>query len=166
MEKVLKSSIERRAVLQRLEKTGKLRKEFLFPSKKGRISQKKKTIRQKKLNYFAQSSQRKVTSKFNAAWSRKLRRVRRYVVQGSQWSSSEITWNVVDWSVKLSNADVKSTLKRAFRIWAEVSPLVFRWVDPPTVADIAIKFVTGKKCLIAVNTVQPRALQIVHVVYL
>lgn len=146
MENVLKSTIERKAVLQRLERSGKLRKEFFFPSKKGRIVQKGETITQKKLDYLAKFSQRKVTSKFNAVRSRKvLRRLRRYAAQGSKWSSRDITWNIVDWSVKLSNNDVKNTLTKAFRIWAEVSPLAFRWVDPPSVADIAIKFVTGKE---------------------
>ncbi len=134
MENVLKSTIERRAVLQRLERSGKLRKEFFFPSKKGPIVQKGETIIQKKLDYLAKFSQKKV-----------LRRLRRYAAQGSKWSSRDITWNIVDWSVKLSNNDVKNTLTKAFRIWAEVSPLTFRWVDPPTVADITIKFVTGKE---------------------
>ncbi|KAL9982919.1 hypothetical protein ACROYT_G005033 [Oculina patagonica] len=144
VENVLKSSTERKAVLQRLERGEKLRKELFFPSKKGRIIQKRETITQKKLDYLAKFSQRKVTSKFNAVRSRKvLRRLRRYAAQGSKWSSREITWNIVDWSVQLSNNDVNNTLTKALRIWAEVSPLVFRWVDPPTVADIAFKFVTG-----------------------
>ena len=111
------------------------------------VSQKRKPITQKKLNNLAKSSQRKEASKFNAARSTTARCLRRYTVQGSQWavgSSGIITWNVVDWSIKLPNVDVKRILKKAFRIWAEVSPLVFHWVDPPTVADIAVKFVTGK----------------------
>ena len=148
MENVLKSSMKRKAVLKRLERTGKLRKEFFFPSKKGLILHKKKTITRKKIDYLPKSSQPKIPLEFNAAWTAKVRRVRRYAAQGSQWavgSTGEITWNVVDWSLQLSDDAVKRTLANAFRIWAEVCPLVFRWVDSPTVADIAVKFVTGKE---------------------
>ena len=86
----------------------------------------------------------------------KLRR-RRYALQGSYWpvgSSGEITWNIVQWSTWVSDADAVSTLTRAFRIWAEVSPLVFRRVGSSATADITIKFVTGKKgtfCLIRIS---------------
>ena len=146
MVKVIQSSTERRAIVQGIAKMKKFGKEFFFPSKKGHIMQKKNTLTQKKLVYLAKDTQRKATSEFYVG---KRRRFRRYTKQGSKWpvgSSGLITWNVDDWSVKLSNNDVKSNLTKAFRIWAEVSPLVFRWVSPPTVADITIKFVTGKEC--------------------
>lgn len=86
----------------------------------------------------------------------KLRR-RRYVLQGSKWpvgSSGRITWNIVQWSASLSNNDVESTLTKAFRKWAEVSPLVFRKLDSSATADITVKFVTGKEgsfCLIRIS---------------
>ena len=135
---VHKSSILRRAVIQRLKRTGKLRSEFFFPSKTGRILQKSKRVTQKNL--------RKATA--NVVRNGKLRR-RRYALQGSQWPVGEITWNIVPsigrWSASLSNGDVEDILTKAFRIWAEVSPLVFRKVDSGTTADITTKFVTGKE---------------------
>lgn len=143
---VHKSSILRRAVIQRLKRTGKLRSEFFFPSKTGRILQKSKKVTQKKLQYLAKFHLRKATA--NVVRNGKLRR-RRYVRQGSSWPVGQITWNVVpssgQWSASLSNGDIVDTLKKAFRIWAEVSPLVFRKVDSLSTADITVKFVTGKE---------------------
>ena len=149
---VHKSSILRRAVVQRLKRTGNLRSEFFFPSKTGRILQKRKTATQKKLHYSAKFNRHKANA--NVVRNGKVRR-RRFAVQGSKWpvgSSGEITWKIVQrdptifqWSVKLSDYDVEWTLKKAFRMWAEVSPLVFRWVDTSATADITVEFVTGKE---------------------
>jgi len=144
---VHKSSILRRAVIQRLKRTGKLRSEFFFPSKTGRILQKSKRVTQKKLQYLTKFHLRKATA--NVVRNGKLRR-RRYVLQGSQWPvgpSGKITWNVVPssgpLSASLSNGDIVNNLIKAFRKWAEVSPLVFRKVDSSSTADITVKFVTG-----------------------
>lgn len=146
---VHKSSILRRAVIQRLKRTGKLRSEFFFPSKTGRILQKSKRVTQKKLQYLTKFHLRKATA--NVVRNGKLRR-RRYVLQGSQWPvgpSGKITWNVVPssgpLSASLSNGVIVDNLIKAFRIWAEVSPLVFRKVDSSSTADITVKFVTGKE---------------------
>lgn len=149
---VHKSSILRRAVIQRLKRTGKLRSEFFFPSKTGRILQKSKRVTQKKLHL------RKATA--NVVRNGKLRR-RRYLLEGSQWPvgpSGKITWNVVPssgpLSASLSNGDIVHNLVKAFRIWAEVSPLVFRKVDSLSTANITVKFVTGKEgtfCLIRIS---------------
>ncbi|EDO37712.1 predicted protein, partial [Nematostella vectensis] len=72
-------------------------------------------------------------------------RVRRFVTQGSKWSHSKIRWTIKsgDFSSKMSEASVKSVLTNAFRTWAEVIPLVFRWEPIATRADITIRFVTG-----------------------
>ena len=71
-------------------------------------------------------------------------RHRRYAVQGSKLNGPLVTWNVPSssWSTKLSQNDVNKTLEKAFRIWAEVIPLKFRWVDQN--ADITIIFGTCK----------------------
>lgn len=138
-----KSSILRRAVTQKLKRSGNLRSEFFFSSKTGRILPKRKIATQKKLHYLAKFNRRKATE--NVVRNGKLRR-RRYVLQGSKWpvgSSGRITWNIVQWSASLSNNDVESTLTKAFRKWAEVSPLVFRKLDSSATADITVKFVTG-----------------------
>ena len=140
-----KSSILRRAVIQKLKKTGNLRLEFFFSSKSGRSLPKKKRATQRKLHYVAKFNWQKATA--NVVRHGKLRR-RRYALQGSRWavgSSGEITWNIVQWSSSLSNYDVERNLKKAFRMWAEVCPLVFREVASSATADISIKFVTGKE---------------------
>ena len=150
---VHKSSILRRAVIQKLKRTGNLRVEFFFSPKFGRSLPKKKRATQKKLHYVAKFNWRNGTG--NEARHGKLRR-RRYVLQGSQWAAgSPITWNIVQWSSSLSDYDVERTLMKAFRIWAEVSPLVFREVAPSATADITVEFVRGKEgisCLIRISS--------------
>ena len=149
---VHKSSILRRAVIQKLKRTGNLRLEFFFSPKSGRSLPKKKRATQKKLHYAAKFNWRKATA--NVARHGKLRR-RRYALQGSQWSSGEITWNIVQWSSSLSDYDVERTLMKAFRMWAEVCPLTFREVASSATADITVEFVRGKEgtcCLIRISS--------------
>lgn len=88
--------------------------------------------------------------KFMTQIARKMRvrvhkRVRRYVQQGSKWKKSIIKWSIPSnkWSTKMSTALVKSTLAAAFRAWAEVSPLVFRFESNSALADITILFAQG-----------------------
>ena len=98
------------------------------------------------MDYLGGLVRRKAAAKLSKIRGGKPRR-RRYVKQGSRWYSNTITWNIPSggWSSQLSNSEVNSTLTKAFRIWAEVSPLVFRWVDPPTQANITVLFATGKE---------------------
>ena len=95
---------------------------------------------------MAKFNWRKATS--DVVRNGKLRR-RRYALQGSKWpvgsSGGVVTWNIVQWSAKISDFDVWRTLTNAFRTWAEVSPLVFRLVASSATADITVKFVTGKE---------------------
>ena len=109
-------------------------------------------ITQKTMEYLCGLVRRKAAAKFSKIRGGKARR-RRYVKQGSRWYSNTITWNIPSggWSSQLSNSEVNRTLTKAFRIWAEVTPLVFRWVDPPTQADITIKFATGKETLLSTS---------------
>ena len=150
VKKVLQSTIERKSVIQRLQQIGQFRKEFFsFPTKSGQGSQLSNLptfeITQKTMDYASRLIQRKAAAKFSKIRGRKIRR-RRYSLQGTSWHSDTITWNVPSgaWSTKLSVSDVNNTLAKAFRIWAEVSPLVFRWVDQPDQANITVKFATGK----------------------
>lgn len=154
---VHKSSILRRDVIQQLQRTGNFRLEFFFSSKTGRIIPKKTKATQKKLQCMAKVNRRKATAKvFRNGKSRH----RRYALQGSHWAvgtSGEITWNIVRWSTKLSDNDVERTLTQAFRIWAEVSPLVFRKVASSATADITVKFAKGKEgtfCLIRISSAE------------
>ena len=74
------------------------------------------------------------------------RRFRRYAAQGSKWPNHQYTlkWTVSKWSTKMTNTEVKSTLEKAFRAWAEVSPLKFEWEPIAASANIVIQFVTGE----------------------
>ena len=149
MEKELQAKIKRLQVVKRLKQTGQLRKEFFFPPKTTNVSPENKLphveITSKTKDYLGGLVRRKAAAKF-----KKLRRgrtrCRRYVKQGSRWAHDTITWTIPSsgWSRVLSNNKVNKTLTKAFRLWAEVSPLQFRWVDPPTSVDITIKFASGE----------------------
>ena len=68
-------------------------------------------------------------------------RRKRFTLQGSKWPHHNITYNITRYSKKLSHAETDAAFKDAFRKWAEVSPLVFRWSSD---AMIRISFVEGK----------------------
>ena len=150
VEKELQSEIDRIRVIKRHKRTGQFRKEFFFPSKVDHVSPTSKLptveITQKTAGRLGGLTRQKAAAKFNKLERAKVRR-RRYVTQGSQWHHDTITWNVPSngWSTKLSRYETKTTLTEAFRLWAEVSPLQFRWLDPPASVDITVKFARGKK---------------------
>jgi len=56
------------------------------------------------------------------------RRRKRYVLQGSRWEKSSLTWRVSKYPAKslLSKLDIDSTATEAFQLWAEASGLEFR----------------------------------------
>ena len=150
VEKELQSKIDRIGVIKRHRRTGQFRREFFFPSKVDHVSHTSKLptaeITQKTVDRLGGLIRRKAAAKFNKLDRAKVRR-RRYVKQGSQWHHHTITWNIPSngWSEKLSQNETKTTLTKAFRLWAEVSPLQFRWLDPPASVDITVKFATGMK---------------------
>ena len=150
VEKELQSKIDRIGVIKRHKRTGQFRREFFFPSMVDHVSQTSKLptvkIMQKTAGSLRGLIRRKAAAKFNKLDRAKVRR-RRYVKQGSQWHHDIITWNIPTngWSTDLSQYETKTTLTKAFRLWAEVSPLQFRWLDPPASVDITVKFATGMK---------------------
>lgn len=90
--------------------------------------------------------------RFASSLPRKLRRrFRRYVTQGSKWPVvlTTLTWSITPnhWSSKMTQNEVKDTLTKAFRAWAEVVPLVFRYVADSTTAAIKIGFRKGTFCM-------------------
>ena len=148
VEKELQSKIDRIGVIKRHKRTGQFRREFFFPSKVDHVSHTSKLpaveITQRTVGRLGGLIRRKAAAKFNKLERAKVRR-RRYVKQGSQWHHNNITWNIDCWSTKLSQNVAKTTLTKAFRLWAEVSPLQFSWVDPPASVDITVKFAKGMK---------------------
>ena len=150
VEKEFQSKINRLGVIKRHQRTGQFRREFFFPSKVDHVSQRRKLptveITQKTVGRLGGLTRRKAAAKFNKLLRAKVRR-RRYVKQGSRWFHDNITWNIPSsgWSTQLTHDEAKNTLTEAFRLWAEVSPLQFRWLDPPASVDITVKFATGMK---------------------
>ena len=151
VEKELQSKIDKLGVIKRYKRTGKFPREFFFPSKVGHISQTSKLPTseikpQKTVGRLGGLIRRNAASIFSQVYRAKIRR-RRYVKHGSQWFHDTITWNIPanGWSTKLTHDEVNTTLIKAFRLWAEVSPLKFRWLDPPASVDITVKFATGMK---------------------
>lgn len=68
-------------------------------------------------------------------------RRKRYVVQGSRFHKDLITYKITGYSKKLTKAEVNEIIAKAFRLWAEVVPLQFRWSS--TNEDIEIFFAEG-----------------------
>ena len=68
-------------------------------------------------------------------------RTKRFHFQGSRWQQDVITYSITSYSKKLTKAEVNKTVAMAFRMWAEVIPLIFRWSSH---ADVEISFTRGK----------------------
>ncbi|XP_040278407.1 matrix metalloproteinase-18-like [Bufo bufo] len=74
-----------------------------------------------------------------------LNQTKRDAVQESQirvWKNTSLTYRIVNFTPDLPKADVVSAIKRAFKIWSDVTPLTFKRV-PKGISDIEIEFVTG-----------------------
>ena len=69
------------------------------------------------------------------------RRRKRYVLQGSSWQSSSLSWRVSKYPAqsRLTKRDIDSTVTEAFRMWAEASGLEFT-ARPQGKVDIEIRF--------------------------
>ena len=68
-------------------------------------------------------------------------RAKRFVLQGRKWHKPVITYKITSYSKKLTQAVVDVTIRKAFRKWAEVIPLVFR--SSSINEDINIRFAEG-----------------------
>ncbi|KAH5319569.1 hypothetical protein HBI12_113460 [Parastagonospora nodorum] len=65
---------------------------------------------------------------------------RRYVVWGSKWAKSTVTWRFDSYSSDLPQAQQQSTVSAAFASWMNFMPIVFQQAAPNARADIYIKF--------------------------
>ena len=70
-------------------------------------------------------------------------RSKRYAIRGPKWNKLNLTWSLVKSSSKLDRDQVRTELGRALELWSEASTLKFFEVQPPEVADIAVRFETG-----------------------
>lgn len=72
-----------------------------------------------------------------------LKRKKRYVLEGSHWSKSTVTYRISKYSKRLPNhVGTEQVLARAFKVWSDVSSLTFREKRRGRV-DIDIRFEEG-----------------------
>jgi len=71
------------------------------------------------------------------------RRRRRYVLAGSRWGTTDITYKIVRFSPDLSQQQQESEIERAFKVWSDNSALTFRRVSTSSTAIIEIDFAAG-----------------------
>ncbi|KAI0228015.1 Matrix metalloproteinase-20 [Lamellibrachia satsuma] len=71
------------------------------------------------------------------------KRKRRFVTQGSRWSSNHLTYKISKYTSDMSKDVVDAEIRRALNVWASVTPLTFTQKDSGKV-DIEIKFVRGE----------------------
>ena len=83
------------------------------------------------------------------------RRKKRFVTIGSKWDKLELKYHVDKWSSTLANEKVNETITKAFRLWAEVCPMIFRWTSESSDADIVIKFLRGESLYFPCGLVCP-----------
>ncbi|XP_070554810.1 matrix metalloproteinase-19-like [Ptychodera flava] len=69
-------------------------------------------------------------------------RLKRYALSSVKWSKTDLTYKYVSFTEDLSIADQKAAIERAFKHWADVTPLSFTEVNGGE-ADILIEFAAG-----------------------
>ncbi|XP_071944794.1 matrix metalloproteinase-17-like [Antedon mediterranea] len=70
-------------------------------------------------------------------------RARRYAFSGSRWSSTTITYRYLNYSPDLTQAETRSAIEQAFKVWSDVTPLRFQEVTSGD-AIILILFQAGE----------------------
>ena len=81
--------------------------------------------------------------KDNVGEGAKLRRRKRFALQGSRWSKTRLTWSIGRFpsGQTMSREEVVDTARRAFQLWAQASRLEFVYAGDNSVSvDIEIRF--------------------------
>jgi len=69
--------------------------------------------------------------------------VAEFVLQGSKWNKSNITYAYQNFTPDLTQAQIRAAITQAFGFWAAVAPLSFSEVALGSSPDIVIRFVAG-----------------------
>jgi len=69
-------------------------------------------------------------------------RKKRYILEGSKWGKKTITYRIYTYTPDMPRSQVDSEIQRAFKVWSDVTPLIFRQIQSGT-PDISITFATG-----------------------
>ncbi len=87
------------------------------------------------------------------------RRFRRFVVEGSKWPQTTVTYCISQPSSQLTLNEQKLLFEAAFRKWAEICPLVFRYTDNQQSSNINIRFASGNGILVILIGTPPSHLK-------
>ena len=69
-------------------------------------------------------------------------RRRRFTAQGTRWSRNHLTYRILNYSPDFSAVVQREEIKRALKLWSDVTPLTFTEVGQSYYADIDLKFGT------------------------
>ncbi|NXD03339.1 MMP15 protein, partial [Certhia familiaris] len=90
-----------------------------------------------------------VPDQFGARMKSNMRR-KRYALTGRRWSQSHLTFSIQNYTEKLGRYHSYEAVRRAFRVWEQATPLVFREVAYEDIrqkrkkeADIMVLFASG-----------------------
>nr|XP_014271579.2 collagenase 3-like [Halyomorpha halys] len=70
-------------------------------------------------------------------------RSKRYARYGTKWSNKDLTYKISKYPSRLSRSQTDSELKKAFRVWSDVTPLTFKQRSSGPVT-IEIRFEKGR----------------------
>ncbi|XP_033108515.1 matrix metalloproteinase-16-like [Anneissia japonica] len=71
-------------------------------------------------------------------------RARRYAFAGSRWPSTSLTYRYINYSPDLTEAQTRQAIEAAFKVWSDVTPLIFTEEKGSSVPDIYILFQPGE----------------------
>ncbi|XP_038056492.1 matrix metalloproteinase-17-like [Patiria miniata] len=67
-------------------------------------------------------------------------RLRRYAHTGGRWHKRDLTYRILNNPPELSFSEVTNTIREAFKVWSDITPLSFHEITGANYADIYLKF--------------------------
>ncbi|RXG51136.1 Matrix metalloproteinase-14 [Armadillidium vulgare] len=72
------------------------------------------------------------------------RRKKRYALQGSRWRVRRLTYKITRYPLSLSKNEVESDVRKAFKVWEDVTDLQFVYLTNSSKPHIEIRFESGE----------------------